>query len=137
MLKSSLICLIWHPSIDPKLVSENLGLDPYITQKAGEPITTPQGVRVGGTYKVSKWNHIVRLKSSNSLLDQLDLFIDHLLTNREFIRSISQEGGEVSLYFNLVCPEYSNLVIKPKIMEKLVDMKIEFGFEVFGITQNS
>jgi hypothetical protein len=47
---------IWHPSIDPKVISVMLGLVPKHQSRAGEPRITPKGQPLVGVYAESYWS---------------------------------------------------------------------------------
>ncbi len=131
MFTSTLIFLISHPTMDPKLITNNLVLSPTMTQKAGDQIITPKGRKVAGTYKNTKWSHQIGLESNDGLCDELLSLVDHLFSHREFLRAINDGGGSAIVYFNFSNAESFSMQISPEIMEKITKMKMSFGFEMF------
>ncbi len=117
--------------MDPKLITNNLVLSPTMTQKAGDQIITPNGRKVAGTYKNTKWSHQIGLESNDGLCDELLSLVDHLFSHREFLRAINDGGGSAIVYFNFSNAESFSMQISPEIMEKITKMKMSFGFEMF------
>lgn len=118
--------------MDPELITDNLGLPPNVSQKYGEQITTPKGTKIDGEYRFSKWTHkIDSVQSSERFKDELITLIDYLFARRDFLSSVSSGGGIFSVYLNISTPEHFAFQVPIDAMRKMVEMEINFGFEIF------
>ncbi len=132
MEEFTLICLIYHPTIDPSIITNKLALKPNIIQKNGDQIVTPKGKKMGGVYSGSKWSHKIELDNSESLNNKFIFLIDHLFLRKDFFCTINDEGGSSIIYLNLSNPESFGFNINVETMKKIVNMKMDFGFEIFN-----
>ena len=99
---------IWHPQMDPELISKNLKLKPSIIHKAGEPRMTPNGIVLKGMNKENYWlanfhnyKNISTKKISleNYLFDQITI----LETSASFFRRIRRSGGRIEFFVGIFC----------------------------------
>ena len=128
---STLMCIVIHPAIAPELITQQLSLPPSVSQTAGERIVTPKGRVLEGRYKFSKWCYKEEINEECSLEDQLSCLIETLLFNSEFLVNIKNEGGNVSVFFNLSDPGEISLNVSHEILEKMSRLMISFGMEIF------
>lgn len=93
---------IWHPSLDPDLVTRTLGLQPSIAWRAGDPRKTPkgtalEGVRSEGYWSANPFSYGWRESTDALVEDALEELITHLLPHEDFLREISR-GGVVRIW---------------------------------------
>ncbi len=118
--------------MDPGCFTKNLGLKPNVFQKYGAQITTPQGVKIEGKYRFSKWTHkIDSINSAEEFKYELIVLIDYLYARRDFLNSISNQDGLFSVYFNISTLNHFAFQIPLDVMKKMVELNINFGFEMF------
>lgn len=132
MDSNSLICSIAHPTMDPQEITDCLGVDPYVSQKYGEVIRTPEGEKLSGTYEFTKWSVRESGLSSDVLLERLSALLDFLSVNENAMISLYSKGACCSVYFNLASPQGIRFIVPVILIEKMAKMKISFGIEVFG-----
>lgn len=131
MEELALVCLISHPEIDPDSVTNKLGLEPYLSQKKGQNVTTPDGRVTGSKYEMNKWGYKTELAARNDLGKRVEELIDHLYESRAFVRKVSEDGGRVSVFLNVPKPSSLALMMTPEALSKIGEMRIRFGFEIF------
>ncbi len=132
MNKSTLVLSISHPNMDPKLITDNLKLKPNVSQKYGEDVTTPKGVKTHGKYRLTKWTHIVNLSRGNEhIYDELGALVNHLYETKDFLQKLNKDDGACALYLNLSDPENFAFLMPLGVMRKMMDLEITFGFEIF------
>lgn len=132
MDNNSLVCSISHPTMDPQVITDCLGIDPDVSQKYGEVITTPEGEKLSGTYKFTKWCVRESGLSSEVLLERLSALLDFLSVNEDSMISLHNKGACCSVYFNLANPQSMGFIVPVELIEKMAKMKISFGIEVFS-----
>ena len=130
--KVSFICLITHPNIDPDSITNSLSLQPSLTQKAGTQVVTPKKTRVNDYYVLSKWQYKKALSIDADILGELASFLDHLHCSSDVLRGIAKEGGKTHIYLTGTDLPHISLEIDTDLLEKMLDMKIHFGFEFFS-----
>src|SRR5262245_10670182 len=55
---------IIHPTLDPKRISAELGLEAKVAQRVGDQRRTPAGRPLAGTYEDTRWRHSRRFETS-------------------------------------------------------------------------
>jgi len=95
-----------HPSIDPRVISEQLGKNPSRSWKTGERRTTPKGQKLKGFREETYWTS--PLHSQRTLNDRKANFekfimsvIDELEPHKRFINKLINGGGEAELFIGL------------------------------------
>jgi hypothetical protein len=111
----------WHPSVDPRLITEALRRDPVNCRRVGERRMTPAGRPIQGVSPRSYWSqNIVRVGDSTELdaetaiaceLDRLEPFGDFLL-------ELHQSGGSGMLELNSWSSGSHAFVLPPQTLLK-------------------
>lgn len=121
--------LIIHPSIEPNQISKNLALEPSLTQKKGDQVITPQGVKMSHQYKVSRWQYTKHLEKDWE--NELNILVKSLKNSSEFLQQIVSEGGKNIIFFAATNFPHATLEMDLDVMQMMVNMRISFGFEFF------
>ena len=131
MKRFSIVLLIRHPDIDPRIISDELKLEPYVSTKAGEPRVTPKGTSLSGVWERSSWNHLFEYEGDARLFEELEHLLVQFRSHKDFFLKIADEGGEVQLYFNVPGNINQADVANPSVLKDMLELKIHFGMEVF------
>ena len=131
MDNNSLVCSMSHPTMDPQAITDCLGMEPDVSQKFGETITTPEGKKLNGGYKFTKWSVRESGLSSEALLERLSALVDFLGMKEDSMISLHKEGALCSIHFNLANPQSIGFIIPTELVEKMAKLKISFGVEIF------
>lgn len=132
MDKNSISFCIAHPAMDPQEITDNVGIEPDISQGAGLPIISPQGQVIGGEYKHTKWCIRECEINDGDILDRLVALISFLDRRKAFFDALSKDGGEFSIFLNISKPSKVRLMIPTDSINKMAQLKIAFGFEIFN-----
>ena len=89
---------IWHPALDPDLVSSSLGFEPGISWRAGEPRRTPKGTHLGGVRSQGYWSanpfcYGWRESTDAQVEDAMEELVSLLEPHKDFLLKISQSGA--------------------------------------------
>ena len=127
---------ISHPNLDPRIITDTIGLYPDVVQRAGEGVVTPQGEKVPSKYSHTNWTHVreVHLSEDNAeerADEELISLINELYDHRVFLSDICKSGGDCSVYYFI--PQSCAFVVAVPLetSKKMNEMQIEFSFQVF------
>lgn len=126
-----------HPNLDPSIITDRLGLDPYVARGAGKDVAIRKGEIVPSKkYTYTRWTHVRELyipeDSAEERADkELISLIDELYDHREFLSDICKSGGDCSVYYFI--PQSCAFVVAVPLetSKKMNEMQIEFSFQVF------
>jgi hypothetical protein len=123
--------LIRHPSIDPVLITEELGLIPRMSALAGNARITPRGEPLPGLHKVSMWGYSFLVEGKRLFSEDLQKMIDVLQPHATFLAKITEDGGNIELIFHLPGDINIGDDISWRDLKRLSDLQIDLGIEVF------
>jgi hypothetical protein len=83
-----------HPNCDPRVIAQSLGLQPWFSAKAGQPL----GTLIRNT-TVCMFHFREGMKDEE-FAQALEDFITFLETNRGFLETFIAEGGAITLTLN-------------------------------------
>ncbi len=129
----SIQLLIMHPSIDPGVITNVLKLSPFRAWQKGQDRFTPEGSRPPGKWHDSRWWHIWKFQnmSDRSFFRSMENIIDTLYPHRDFFRKLGAEECRMSLNVNLPGSLNQGSSISFSYLNKLADMHLSLGLEVF------
>jgi hypothetical protein len=130
-LRYTLRLLIKHPSIDPVLITNELGLVPRMTALAGNARTTPNGKPLDGRHKISMWGYSLHVKGRRLFSEELRKIIDALEPHAMFLAKVTDDGGSIHLIFHLPGDINIGDDISWKDLKRLSHLQIDLGIEVF------
>jgi hypothetical protein len=125
-----LVFRIFHPSIAPEEVSDNLGMEPKLSWKVGDPCTAPSGALFKGTRERSYW-YASGAFTGKTFGKEINDLLHVLAPARKFLRRITAEGGRSEIYVQL--PGGMNIgdTLDSETLAIMVDSKISLAIEVF------
>jgi hypothetical protein len=94
----SLDLRVVHPSIDPSVVSKQLGLVLDRGWRAGEPKTTPAGRALRGKRKSSYCSFTLEDSSPRGAAELITRWNDRLGKHARFLRRLVRTGGTAEYY---------------------------------------
>lgn len=126
---------IWHPTLDPDLVSHTLGLEPYVAWRAGDPRRTPkgtplEGVRSDGYWCADAFSYGWRDSTDAQIEDALEELITLLEPHRDFLLGISQ-GGFVRVWVSSHSNRNFGLELSPGMLGRLASLGATFIHDVY------
>jgi hypothetical protein len=131
MKRFSIVLLIRHPSIDPRVISEELNMDPYACGMVGKPKMTPKGNLVPGTYELSWWNHVFEYEVDTRFFEEMERLLAQLVSHKDFFLKINKEGGYSEISLNLPGAMNQGDTAKPSMLKLIAELGLHLGVEVF------
>lgn len=125
-----------HPTLDLKVLTDKLRLEPDHSWKAGDPRRSSTGAPLGGQHRDSYWSaHLpAQMTGPNSM--PLELFFNQqvlqLSRHREFLSVLRTDGGEVSLLIEVQPVANASFTVSSATSRKLADLNIEVELQFVG-----
>jgi hypothetical protein len=122
-----------HPTLDLKVLTERLRLEPAHSWMAGEPRRSQSGSPLGGQHRESYWSAPLPAQMTGPNSMPLELFFSQqviqLARHREFLCKLQSDGGEISLLVELSPVANASLTFSAATARKLADLNIEVEFQ--------
>ena len=129
----SLSLHIFHPDIDPGLISQALKLEPTgRTTKKGEPKTTPDGKPRDGCWEFSHWKHCFEVSAEKDFVPFLRRMVETLGPHREFLQRIVSECGEIECFVGIFTDTNCDQILPFDLLGKLADLRIALRLDIYG-----
>lgn len=135
MSKPTIHLLITHPRIDPMSISAQLGIEPSLMQKSGDPVVTPHGKKVGGKYQITKWQHRIEIDNETNWNNALAILIKKLVDQTDFFTMIRSEGGKTSIFVAATNVPHAALEVSPEMLNTMAGAQVHFGFDIFSTAE--
>jgi Domain of unknown function (DUF4279) len=132
---------IWHPNIDPALITAKLGLKPIVQHHAGLPRTTPKGRALGGTYSESHWNadpfeHGEYKSTEESVEDVLMSVVELLAPHKAFLHLLKSQGARLHLQVSTHSNKNYALVFDPELLAGCASIGLCLVHDTYPYPQN-
>lgn len=126
---------VWHPALDPDLVSHTLGLEPQIAWRAGDSRKTPkgtllEGVRTEGYWSADPFSYGWRESTDAQIEDALQELVAYLEPHRDFLMGISQ-GGAVRVWVSSHSNRNFALELSPSMLSRLASLGATLVHDVY------
>jgi hypothetical protein len=123
---------LYHPSIDPRQITEELGLPPVGAWRAGEPRVTPKGTLLGGFAKMSFWrtNLVGDESGLGDLAAALHDIAGRLEPYRGFLNRMRDESGTVALVVSWSLSENEAVALEPALLAKFAQLGVTVEFDI-------
>ena len=135
-----------HPSIDPDIISRELGLTPQHAWRAGEPRQAEAGETATGVYRETYWvgllqplppdeaaatRHLATAEARAALAPYSLLFaLLKMKRSSAFWRGFVEEGGTIHCLLEVHDAERFHLELPPALSFALSDLRVTFAIEV-------
>ena len=132
---------IWHPNIDPAVISGNLKMKPEYAATAGTQRQTLQGRKLSGTYAESYWcsdpfEYGEYRSADNSGEDILADIIDVLMPSKAFLLLLREQGARIHLHISSFSGRNYGLEFSPEFLSCCAELGISIVHDVYPYAQN-
>lgn len=133
---------IWHPTVDPALISAKLGVQPKFQGKAGERRKTPSGRVLDGTWRESYWSGDLFqygecLSHERTLEDVVTEAVECLKPHQSFLLLLRAEGGRLLLQASSYGNRNYAFELAPELLGELSALGVGFAHDVYPCAQRS
>jgi hypothetical protein len=124
---------ITHPSIDPTLITAELGSDPRRSWRAGLERRAPDGELLRGINQQSFWvgSHLEGESGVVALSEALHGLLEKLERHRAFFRRLRDEGGVVEFFIGWFLGSQGGEIIEHSLMARLADLQIDLSLDMY------
>ena len=128
---------ITHPIVDPKEITREIGLEPHVSWKVGDPRISPKGTSIGGIRKESYWTahpHTEkRLHSKNMHLEEyIEKLTSDLKTHKEYFAEIRSGGGNIEYFIGLFGAGNIGNVFVSDLLSEIGGLGIDLSFDIYA-----
>lgn len=127
---------IWHPSIEPALISKATGLEPCRSWRVGEQRATPKGKPQEGTYPESYWYSDLSGENPENadnlcLEDSLWNHLEQLEGASEFLRSVRETGGRCEIFVGLYGRWNYAFEFSPPLLSRVSHLGLALSLDIY------
>jgi len=127
----NIVLLIKHPSIDPEIITKQIGLVPFRFWRVGAPRVTPKGTPLVGFWRESSWSWQLACKGKRAFFESVKNLVTELEPHHKFLSELVLSGGNLCLIVNLPGRKNIGDVLSWQLMEKMVHLNLDIGIEIF------
>ena len=125
-----------HPSLDPELVTQVLGLKPKRSWRAGERRQTPKGTPLQGVYSEGCWSsnpfeYSWRESTDTSIEDALEELVNYLEPHTAFLKGIGNDGGRVTIWVSSQSTRNYAVELSPNFLGRLAVLGTSIVYDVY------
>jgi hypothetical protein len=131
----SVSLLVRHPDADLSGLSDALALPAFRTWNKGDPVITPKGRRVGGTYSDSRWSHVWPRRRGSDMAAAISGVLDEMEPRRAFLRQLRRRGAVPQVILSVAGLAHVGGTLAPELLARLADLGLELGIEFFAEPQ--
>jgi hypothetical protein len=129
----------WHPHVDPRVITTQLGIPPEISVQANLPRFTPKGTPLEGVYRethwhaqpCARWRESAELDAEQAVLELLPQLAPH----GPFIHQLLATGGRALIHVSSYGPGNYALVFTPELMAKCAGLGLSLAHDVYQVAQ--
>lgn len=127
---------IWHPTIDPDVITEALNIQPNRTCMSGLQRATPNGTLLDGFYRESYWYADPYKRGECASTDYLaeDLIAEVvalLEPSVAFIHKLIDEHGRVELLVSTYGDRNYAIELTPSMLSRLAALRVSYVQDVY------
>jgi hypothetical protein len=131
---------IWHPNIDPQVISRTLGLKAQHSALAGAARTTPKGRKLGGTHAESYWHSDPFERGDYASTDDLaeDVLasvVEVLAPKKAFLLLLREQGASTHLQVASFSNRNYAIELSPAFLGACVDLGLSVVHDVYPCAQ--
>jgi hypothetical protein len=126
---------IRHPRIDPARITEQLGVEPQHTWRAGDARRAPGGDELGGVYRESYWmGRLMDEPQTSSERLSVETLLRQLLAqlhrSQRFLEQLNADGGVAELGISLFARKDFRLELASELLAAAERLRLGIVFEV-------
>lgn len=124
---------IFHPDINPKVITARLGLFPTISSMKGQRRRTPQGDLLIGKYEKSNWNCRLIVNPKKTIAENLSKFLTLLEKKESAMVDLADLGARAEFFIGIFL-EGENFweEMDWKLLERLARMRISLSLDIYS-----
>ena len=123
---------IWHPKLTAEEISDELQLEPCLTQTVGQKMKTPKGDLLENICSETFWLH--KFIASSPILNLEDFLneITNLLSYKSnFLNLVTSTGGRSELFCGIFLNTNMGVDLDNQLMKKITDLSLSVGLDIY------
>lgn len=132
---------IWHPSIDPAVITGKLGLTANHIATAGQPRQTPKGRSLSGVHAESYWHSDPFQRGEYSSTDEsaedaLAEVLETLKPQKQFLLLLKEQGARLHLQVSSFSGRNYALELSPQFLAGCAELGLSLVHDVYPYAQH-
>lgn len=123
---------IWHPSINPEEISNNLGVVPRVARMAGADRSTPSGRPLAGANRETFWSYRCPAVAEGGLAGAVGYCLEVIDVAEPFVRALIASGGRIELFVGWFCSGNCGDVLDSPSLGRLGRLGVNLSFDVYA-----
>jgi hypothetical protein len=122
-----------HPDIDPAVITRELGVQPTLQRRVGEPIVGVDGKLRSPIHlsPESTWSLVKKYSSGSKLNECVNDIVGILRNHPSFVRNLSSQRYGAAIIISLPGQFYFGGSIKADLQRDIAELGLDLGIEVF------
>ncbi len=121
-----------HPSMDPRLICNRLGLQASLKQKVGEKRQTPAGTPLSGVYKETFCVFDLTASRGYKLEQHIIRCNKALEPHKRFLSRIASTGGSAEYFIGVYLDSNHGVVLSPEVLAQLSKLRISLSLDLYS-----
>lgn len=127
---------VWHPSMEPELITRALNLAPNRQCRVGDPRSTPRGQRLDGLYAETYWyadlDDDAPINSNEKCLeDAVSEAVSRLQSASGFLQSVRESKGRAELFVGLYGRWNYGLEFSPELLANVAGLGLALSLDIY------
>ena len=137
----SIALRIWHPNIDPAVITGKLGLPSKYSATAGQPRQTPNRRPLSGAHAESYWHSDPFERGEYSSTDEiaedaLAEVLEVLNPHKQFLLLLREQGARLHLQVSSFSGRNYALELSPQFLAGCAELGLSVVHDVYPYAQN-
>lgn len=137
----SIALRIWHPNIDPAVITGKLGLPSKYSATAGQQRQTPKGHPLSGTHSESYWHSDPFERgeywSTDEIAeDALAEVLDVLQPHKQFLLLLGEQGACLHLQVSSFSGRNYVLELSPQFLARCAELGLSVVHDIYPYAQH-
>lgn len=137
----SIALRIWHPNIDPAVITGKLGLQSKHSATAGQPRQTPKGQPLAGTHAESYWHSDPFERGEYSSADEiaedaLAEVLEALRPHKQFLLLLREQGARLHLQISSYSNRNYTVELSPQLLAGCAELGLSVVHDIYPYAQN-
>ena len=140
LYEHSVALRIWHPNVDPALISAKLSLEPQHSHMAGRPRQAPDGRLLGGNHLETYWyceplGRRSYVSTDDAAEDVLASVVSALRPHKTFLLLLREQAGRLHLQVSSFSSRNYALELSPELLMQSAVLGLSIVHDVYPTAQ--
>jgi len=122
---------VTHPYVDPAVITAELGMEPDVVHRTGDPRVAPKGTQLQGVHSQSYWSCRVQMDATR-LPEIIARTNAQLLKKAAFLEKLTETGGKLEYFVGWYPSPHAGETLDWALLEQCGRLRVNLAFDVYG-----